>query len=414
MRPLLRAQVFHLFAAVWLPNEPFRFDPSDADAVDSEQRLGTEYFNDELSYEFPERMQREWQSSLSGYRVSAGSLNMREFNFIEDIRLRSKREDDLRFSFASAHRQNLLDDARDREIRLDVRIMSSPWLISIMGEADGTKSFADFGAGFTREGESVTLGADIWAVDYFYNTKTLTSPDQYKTRPRAGKAYVRWQWSTWQGEVQLAEQTKVDWLRVTLDERYSLATRYWLNESRIMVDERDEVRLSLRQDVKNESVRDATASDPFEKTLNRELQSANLSWARSETAKYDAVIGLRVWNRAANYSYSDAEPTQGDDEVEPSKPRREWALYGTHYHYTESGSGWQWGVFWNQMHGGGDDGEDVNEVKLQTAYDWRLGPHANMFWNITWDFDKAARRFPYDEEEFQPWGGGNLQASLLF
>ncbi len=413
MRSSFKANLFQLFAVVWMPNEPFRFDPNDAESIDSEQRLGSEYYNDELSYEFTERSEREWSESLSGYRTSAGSLNMREFSFNEDIRLQTKREEDFRFGFTSVHRQNLLDDAVDREIRMDARLFSSSWLMSIVADGDGTKSFADFGVGLLRESETISFGIDLWSVDHFYNTKTLTDPDRYQTKPRAGRAHVQWQWQTWTGLLSVAEQTKVDWMRSTVDQQYAFVGRYVLHESRVKIGDMDEVRIQLRQEMKNESAKELLGDAPFEKSLERRQREIDVSWVRAEESKSNTRMGLRSWQRTATYDYSGSSPNSSDDLPEASVDRREWAAYATRYNYSESGSGWQWGLFWNHLPEWGDDDLVVNEVKLQTAFDWRLNPKANMFWNITWDLDKAVRRFPYDDDEFQPWGGGNLQVNVL-
>ena len=48
------------------------------------------------------------------------------------------------------------------------------------------------------------------------------------------------------------------------------------------------------------------------------------------------------------------------------------------------------------------------EMKLQTAYDLRIGKNGGLLLNATWDIDRL-----FTTQPFRPWGGGNIQMFVL-
>jgi hypothetical protein len=402
--------------AAWLiPLSLIRFDPADSDKVDQERRLGSETYNDEISYEFTERSDQEWASSLSGYRVTAGSFNMSEFYFCEDIRLRTGRDGSTRLNFNSRRYQNLINDKTDREIRLEQRIGESEFYWALLADGDSVKSFADLGTGLAFESDRFFAKLDYWSVDHFYNTKTLTEPDQYQQRVYAVEFETAFKTDLGSMMFMQNYNSPVDWQRPSLNLQYgwreNLQTLIWQSPKYNF----QQIRFSVAKIQKTESLHEQVNSSVFTKSLEHSFTAAGLDWIKSLPKSEDLKLGIRTWFRDANYEYSGSLPDSAEPRlVEPDSSRREIALYLTRYRYFRNGSGAQFGLHMNRVRQERDISSSDTESKFQTAYDWRLAENANMFWNFTWDLDQLARNFPYRTKPFRPWGGGNIQINIVF
>jgi hypothetical protein len=400
----------------WLiPLSLVRFDPSDSAQVDQERRLGSEYYNDEVSYEFSERSDREWNASLSGYRVTAGSFNMSEFYFCENIQLRTARERGTRLNFSSNRYQSLINDKIDREIRFEQRLSESGVYWSLMADGDSVKSFADLGTGVAFESNHLEMKIDYWSIDHFYNTKTLTEPDRYDKPVYA----IEWELAVKSGyghfNVLGKDHSPIEWQRPSRDLNYQWQENFQSFAWQSPQIDQQQIRIALSNVVKTEKLHEQLNSAPFKKSLDHRYSVAGAEWIKSVPNSEDLKLGVRSWYRRAEYEYEGNLPDGEKPElIEPDVMRRELALYLTRYRYFGSGSGIQLGLHWNHVRRERDVSTTDRESKLQTAYDWRLADNANMFWNFTWDLDQLARNFPYSHKPFRPWGGGNIQMNILF
>jgi hypothetical protein len=55
-----------------------------------------------------------------------------------------------------------------------------------------------------------------------------------------------------------------------------------------------------------------------------------------------------------------------------------------------------------------------NELKYQTAWEYRMGIASLIQLNANWNVDKIVENYPYRRESFRPWNGGNLQVQIAY
>ena len=170
-----------------------RFDQTDADTIDQEERLNAASFHDGNTYRFYPRFERLWLSKDMGYRISDGSYDADRSRIHEQIKLSTPPEDALRFSYSRDHYHDLVDRFSDDEIRLTWKPV---WGLYVAGLADGTSSYKQWGdvgaaVGWMRD-RSTFVEIYQWSVDHFYNSKAEIDLGVYDGKP--GTTGVRLNW----------------------------------------------------------------------------------------------------------------------------------------------------------------------------------------------------------------------------
>lgn len=80
---------FFTLMAFFLLSTPFspvlaKFEPNDAEEVDRQEDISLEFYNDIISYRAPIHVQNKWDESPVGFRLNAGSLDAKEFSYLQE------------------------------------------------------------------------------------------------------------------------------------------------------------------------------------------------------------------------------------------------------------------------------------------------------------------------------------------
>ncbi len=351
-----------------------RFLENDADRLDPEERLSTEYYNDLVSYRAPAGWAALWEGHDVGVRLNAGSLNINRFAYAEDVKLATPRDGAVRFGFASARREDYLEQRTERELRVDGTILPG---LRLVGLADGSalKEFGDLGLGVEASPiADLWIALSYWSVDHYYMSKKAEAVDE-----RDGRA----------GSLVLAAKTSYFELRYERDQPFTWKLRsrgYDYTYSRSIahaVVKTPWVDLATDLEWKAEAFAEAARTRSLVRTVAVHEATRRLS---------SVEVGAQWIERRAAYR----------QHALAASWREEAAIFATHAGVVQSG------LFANAVHLR-EDGRDRRElhVKAQAAWEYAFTPKARAFLNSTWDLDELSRRF-------RPWGGGDLQFLAVF
>lgn len=402
-----------------------RFFVEDADEIDREELLSTEYYNDAQSYTFFDGWLEAYDASQVALLISAGSLNKTRFLY----------EDYFKFGaaptpgpFLNFHHKTFHDEliqARENVIELGYGNESN-FSLSILGEGDSQKKWADLGLRFkVQDRDQLTsLTVTYWSVDHYYRSKEDIKSDTY-ARPIFSydvQASVR----VPETEIKFTLKSLFDspllWQRVSKNYFYTATrTQNDLNFS-YPIDNKI-LSLSVYDENKKEAKTwlQSPANTEMEKSLSRRVQKYTLRYVHKifPTQIFTGEIGNIL--RTANYEYSVSnwqEDTLYGIEPFSSDSRREEPFLSGFYYFPIPGKeqhGMQIGLINNLVHIADDTGNHQKlESKFKTAFDVKITPQSRAGVNITWDIDQLAHDFPYSKKPFKPWGGGNLNLAMIF
>ena len=405
------------FLAGLVPANAFaRFYERDAYEVDRESLLGTETFNDEWSYRYPMSWEKPWEVGQIGYRINAGSYNIRRFMFLEDIKLSTDPTRLWSFGFSQNRREDMLETRQQSELRVNY----FPGFVRFGLLADGGtfKEHGDLGLSVGTVYQKY-FSADLryWSVDHYYNTKKEFSVDRYLKSPRTWELHLKLDASLWFVHYQYGIDTGMEWERLSQGYRYkSSRTTHELVAS--FGTEQISTRLLIDRDEKFEDKKYYLTAGDYEKSLNRwtDQYEWQMRWLTEAATQW--VGGIIRLNRRADYSFwADAVLTSDQflEFDEDDIKRGETGYYVTIAQKYTDAFGMQYGLFANSVRiSDSDSSEGATEIKAQVAWEFSFDKFASLFINSTWDLDKLGNDFPYTKRGFKPWGGGNLQFQATF
>jgi hypothetical protein len=423
-----RSRLFNLaiaLAALVAANEAAaRFAHADADMVDPEERLSTETYNDKASYRFPYDWERLWRAHDVGFRVSAGSLTVNRFDYVEDLKLRAGDDGPVSVAFLQSRREDMVEQRQAREVRLGWQV-AGPLRVEALGDGDTFKEYGDVGLALVlRRDRDHEVRAYFWSVDHYYATKKSAPDDERTRQPTSAGIEGRWQLGS---DLAVAAAFEADhplrWRRPGegLGYEYDYARRELSYRAELEGLQGVVSYVEGRHEHKEEGKTwEAGSGELASKHLRRYVHVVELGGVRRGVSG-DFATALELIDRDARYAQTD-DPTWDPERsnlTEGRSPersrRREAGLYSTWHtplaaprHYLLIGAQL------NELRLEEDGDRATTEVKAQAAWDYRLTDAARLLLNTTWDLDQITDDFPYRERPFRPWGGGAIQIVATF
>jgi len=411
-----------------------RFGPNDADQIDPES-TDMELFGDILSYRHPEHWEDLWESAQAGYRVSAGSFDIKRFFLSEDIKFNADRFGPLDFGFRGASREDLSEQVTDREASLALRL-GSPLYLAIVGYSGTFKKLGDVGLALEWR-DSIARNARVYwmSIEHYFNDKEDEPGSRYKRKAYEAGASAQW-------EFRPGTRLKTDWMWASPirwernSRRYTY--EYWRRTlsaaveqeisdkntgfARTRLDQKFEQRLwdEYRTDAGDRLSKNLLRNQAWYEVGTRTMRSADEYVSLSAwTLLRDANFGGTIDELAPPTAVAPAAPESNPypEESSFSVARREYGLSGVWQfpsHALGADAARLGGLLSrNTLATGGRQNRSF-EAKPQAAVEYRLGKNGSLMLNTTWDFDELFGKWLLKGGRFPGWDGGNLQAQITF
>lgn len=394
-----------------------RFNEHDAEQIDADDNQNTETWNDKNSYRWPLSWRRNWDQSQSGFRISAGSLNMTRFNYLEDIRIDPIPRDEVSIAFEQHRDEDYVEAQESQEVRLGVKVMV-PLRILVLGDTTSLKEYGDLGMGVRLlESESHFTDLYYWSVDHYYNEKTheegayrgdATKTWGVRSVRRAAPHEFGWQ-------INSERDLPFTWYRPAIG-----AYTYERTKASGRIDWRqDLVRswyLSAQLDRKTEGYTAPAAAASLGLTRNATVSEVGYEYFDGDqngwTIAVQSIVRKSAWTRSG----IEALQKTWTERVPPdTSVRKEWGAYCTQEFPIAPRTVFVHGAYVNDPEITEDQSHwhDL-ELKYQTELIWNFTKGSGFGLNATWDVDQLIRDYPYRARSFRPWGGGNIVAQITF
>lgn len=405
-----------LLAVIALPAEA-RFLLEDSGQVDREERNNTETYNDKISYRYPVAWDRLWAAHETGFRVSAGSLNLSRFDYLEDLKFQPFRDRDAAFAYKESRREDFIEARTERELRAGYRFLDLA-RVSILADGGSYKEYGDLG---------VALAADVdrdrkvelffWSVDHYYATKKSDPDDSRDERARSAGLDATWLFGATRVTAFYETDLPFTWRRPSRGEEYHYERR--LGTGRVEHALTPQWMLIGAGEAEWKQESKAWGATNQAKAMERHTTFGEVGAVHSGGG-IDVAFGSAFVYRRAQYRQEIGAATNEDELEEPLAPaastRREPMLYVTRYAPLHAHNHfWQTGLHANDPRVREfDRSTRATEVKWQFLWEYRYDEKSRVVLNTTWDVDQLQKDFPYDERTFRPWGGGNIQFLAVF
>ena len=123
---------------------------------------------------------------------------------------------------------------------------------------------------------------------------------------------------------------------------------------------------------------------------------------------------LDIDQDAENSGYQNISAELVEESAAQEGSRDEYMAFVEYSHSVGEYTNIQYGYHMNHVINDYFSRRVSNEHKFQIYMDWRLTKNSAIIVNATWDIDKIAKDFPEYEKGFEAWGGGDLQAVIVF
>lgn len=386
--------------------------------IDQDFELNTESYNDRLSYRRPISWDANWDWASSGFRVSAGSLTMTRFYFVEDIKIDPISTNDLSIAFEQSRVEDSTEIEEARELRLGIRLIDQLRLL-VLGDGSVDKEYGDIGVGARMfETEDQHLDFIYWSVDHYYNDKTHEPGATYL---QPARTYELRGWrkifsDSVSGSAKIESDLPFSWQRPE-----SGIYSYWRNKvsgTLNLGSTADQFYfLTVENDEKFESWSSLDGLNQMRFKRRATFVELGKSW---RPYSVDQAFRMSVFgvNRLSKWAYPEDEKTikKRSLAVPPSSSdRKESGIDVRSESLLSPRSKFSQGVVANNVTilEGARRWRNL-EVKYVTAVNWNFTPEAGFGLNATWDIDQITRDFPYQQAPFRPWGGGNIEAQMVF
>jgi hypothetical protein len=408
-----------IYLAANLASQPAfaRFNESDANLVDPEERANTETWNDKNSYRYPITWDDDWQKTAVGYRVSAGSLNASRFNFEDNLRIAPNPLDQFTASFNQTRQEDLVEQNVERELRAGWSFIPHTRL-SLIGDSDTFKEYGDLGGALVLwEAAGQHTEVYYWSVDNYYKSK---KNDEFGFRTKDSKTFGLYSSNLVQGNmgwsIRYEVDTPLDWTHPAAGYRYEYARRRGDARFNIPTNKIMTAYGSIFHEWKFEKkvLLQPTESGQVYKTMHR-LSNVYEIGATLKPEGGEIYTGaIQLVRRDADYQNGESislSPVWMESYAPKRIRRTEGGLVLSNYRPVSKSFALQHGVELNNV----SIREDARvwrnvEIKYQLLFDFLLNESTSFALNTTWDIDQVVRDYPYPKKApFRPWGGGDLQ-----
>ncbi|WP_141734432.1 hypothetical protein [Oligoflexus tunisiensis] len=386
-----------------------RWNHHEADALNRVIGLGTEYYNDILSYRDPLSWERDAAQHALSYRGSAGSLNTKEFLFREEIRLRSSTEGERwQLAFQSDRDEEPRRILRNSALELSYGPEHERWRVGILGDGHTEKSFMDLGMQLKLvpfAGAHWQLVG--WSVDTFYTAKRLRREDYRTKDPWTWELSLQQDWGRTQLHLQHEQDQPVIWYQVSRDRRYAFQHRATQLRWSWLSDADRELYFEFQEDAGRESL--AALSEVNGRSyhdLRRIMEIGEVITKGQESYAY-AVWGL--WEGTRYEAFQTETTLMQEMRRQEIAGLWNWTKPFWNEQHTQ-----HWGLVMNYVRLDEGKRKQATEIKVTWGPDFVLGKTGRLRLNTTWDLDQIAGDFPFTERRFHPWGGGQASFMMTF
>ena len=430
MRQTLRFCLFCiLFSAIYSSLLVARFNHRDADSIDSDRRLDTEYFLILKHYEPIKDWQSNWQDKAIGFRINTGSLGVNRSFFQEDVKFATGGE----YVFFGLRRQgseDLVGVTRADEISLGVAPFDFLKFF-ILADGGTYKKFADVGGRVMLYTTWLTLSSSLWSVDNYYNDKEDSS-DRYEKKPVTESIELALRFPWLRVDASRHQDFPTVWQQDSRDLIYSYRKEWDFAKVRLGAKEVFYLEMQYRKESKIESLATVLSPTIQRKNLIRNHQAFDVDLVFSGDSKSYFSLGAFALDRDTVYRGLNLEESSDASAEsifsnEPSIARVEQGM-STSFHHSVGGSNtnfflWRLSVAEVSIKEAtaqsiGDESQAeyfdaVDTPRTESIFQWSwniyLQHSSRILISTLWDLDQVERDFPYSEKPFSPFSGFNVQ-----
>ncbi|MBP9706719.1 MAG: hypothetical protein KBD78_03690 [Oligoflexales bacterium] len=423
-----------------------RFHPNKVESLTLEEKLGTEYYNDVYSYEWPDSWQIKWSeyntlSSLglfenttklrAAYLSSVGSLNANVFLHQEKLLLQSAPNSSFSLQLSRQRYSDLLIDEVEHELHLVFRPDLFGSYFKLMFEPMGAKKWIDIGfaLGFLNRGHGF-FELFYYSVDHYYNTKEEAGQGRYGKKPWYSGLKTAWNLSPHiKFTLNYAYSSPVSWTQP----QFSRKTEYHDKDLEMQIDYHDEHygRLSVFHQshsslhaIENQLTTAENTIGFINSGQDKKFIGSGIAWIYGLNADTELDIKFRHIERNVQRELLISDNFLQDAVVsfEP-KP-----LSLSHQEQIISTTATQesFGVNNNLIYGfvvsnvalnkniaaTSQENQERQEVKFRFNFEHVVGESGSIIFGSNWDLDKLVDQFPYSKKRFEAWDGGSIAVSL--
>ena len=404
---------------IWSSLAWARFQHTDADEIDSDGKLDTEYFLTLRAYRPPSFWNGRWQNSLNGLRLTTGSLGVDRSFLKEEIK--AGVSGPIRIGVRHERQEDLVEQTVQREVQLGI---SPLFFLELSALADGGtfKQWADVGGRLRLGVRRLHLSGEVWWVDHFFNQKN-PDEDSYVIKPttQSLKAVVNTLYGAL--DIEAFKDSPLELNRDSLGYRYKYSKEGTKASLRLGLPHFLRITAKYNHEAKvEEKVSFVSGVEDGRKGLDRshEEQSGAIEFGPISN---HMRIGYFVLERLSLINFSaeqEIAPSVGDDEN--SLIRKESGAFTTFHHsFFESTNVYlQWGLYVSEVtiksapssqqispeteFETEDQGTPRHEGLFQLAFSLRFAT-ARLFFNTIYDLDHF---------QAQPFSGSHVSLQTSF
>jgi hypothetical protein len=424
-----------------------RFHPNKVESITLEEKLGTEYYNDVYSYEWPDSWQKKWSeyNSLSSlgileddstklraaYLSSVGSLNANVFLHQEKLLLQSAPHAAFSLQLSRQRLSDLLVDEVEHELHLVFRPGLGGSYFKIMFEPMGEKKWIDIGFawGFISKGRGF-FEFFYYSVDHYYNTKEEAGQGRYGKKPWYSGLKAAWNLAPKIDiDLNYAYSSPVSWTQP----QFARKTDYQDKDLKVQLNYLDDNlgRFSLfhHDSIYNHAIENqlTTADNDsvfFRTEQGKNFKSSGVAWIYGLSSGTQLDFKFRHIERRVQREQMVSENLAQDPEILIyPKP-----LSLSHQEQIFSATATQnsFGLNNNLIYGflvsnvalkkniqaESETKSERQEVKFRVNFEHIVGESGSIIFGSNWDLDKLVDHFPYSKKRFEAWDGGSIAVSL--
>jgi hypothetical protein len=397
-----------IFLLLPFPEGHARWHHRDASELNQVTNLGSEYYNDILSYRDPHAWDDIWDQSHQGFRSSAGSLNQKDFLFHQSIKFTSSTKERWRLAY---HADRVEEPRRiwdESELELSYGSEQDRWRLGLLGEGQTEKAFVDVGLRLSHRPDEKSLWQfSAWAVDPFYTEKKYRRED-YRTRaPWSWTFQLQENWGAATLQARHEQDQAFVWYQVSDDQRYAWRSQTSALRWAYQLSTDQKIFLRAEHDQQSEAVAELSVLRSQDYQDRRSTLEMGQHWALGRESVTTSLWGL--WGRTREHQ---RDESQG---LAHTWSRRELAFLGIWSEPLWKESHDQhWGLVVNHVWLDEDSAEEKTEVKFIWGPDFALSEHGRIRFTTTWDLDQLMHDFPFVKKAFHPWGGGQASFLIIF
>lgn len=353
------------------------------------------------------------------------------FHHYEDIRIGTDPMQELAVGFERRRREDVLEQRAEDEVRIGWRPARGVYQLAVLGDGGTSKKWDDLGIALAAWPTAFQrLEAYAFSVDHYYADKEVDYPDdEYARKPWS--AGLRGVWQTSGGawiEADISHDAPTRWQRRSRGYTYDYArrrTRLSVESPRLGGAWTLSGRVDAEEKYEQKHWPLTTRDEAATKTMRRRVLELGLEGRHATRPDRYREAGLLVVSRDASYQNIHLERSGVLEQPSPTSRRRELLGFAVQNQTVDEADRHhvEWGLFvarvavqreFAAFGFGSERGFDHLEVKFHTAWEYTLGPQGSLVLGLNYNVDRIVTDFPYTEQGFRPWNGGNLQLQAVF